>query len=115
MLNYVDAITLSYKEARDGLPHSGGRDSCEGQTEQAVAAATKATTELMRIANFVRTSDHEPDFQAFLDRWFVLVPGCNVENQMCGNPEALALARQKPTGPYLPLQRRISKRRSSQE
>ena len=32
-----------------------------------------------------------------------------------GDPEALAIARQKPTGPYLPLQRRISKRRSSRE
>lgn len=115
VLNYVDAITLSYKEARDGLPHSGGRDSCEGQTEQAVAAATKATMELMRTARLVRMGDYEPALQAFLDRWFTLVPGCNVENQMCGNPEALALARQKPTGPYLPLQRRISKRRSSRE
>ena len=112
VLNYVDAITLNYKEARDGLPHSGGRDSCAGQTEQAVAAATEATMELIRAARLMGTGDYEPALHAFLDHWFVLIPGCNVENQMCGNPEALAIARQNPTGPYLPLQRRRSKHRS---
>ena len=71
--------------------------------------------ELMRIARLARTGDYEPALQAFLDRWFTLDPGCNIENQMCGNPEALALARQELTGPYLPVQRRRSKRRSSTE
>jgi hypothetical protein len=113
VLNYVDAVTLNYKEARDGLPHSGARDSCAGRTEQAVAAATEATMELMHIARLARTGDHEPALEAFLDRWFTMVPGCNIENQMCGNPQALAIARQEPTGPYLPVQRRRSKRRSS--
>ncbi len=115
VLNYVDAVTLDYSEARDGLPHSGARDSCEGQTAQAVVAATEATMEVMRIARLMRMGDYEPALQAFLDRWFTLVPGCNVENQMCGNPEALAIAREKPTGPYLPLERRRSKRRSNRE
>jgi len=115
VLNYVDAVTLSYEEARDGLPHSGASDSCAGQTEQAVAAATEATMELMRTARLARTGDYEPALQAFLDRWFTLIPDCNVENQMCGNPEALEIARQKPTGPYLPLQRKRSKRQAKKK
>lgn len=115
VLNYVDAITLSYREARDGLPHSGGMDSCAGETKDAVTGATQATRELLNVMTAAVRQNRDPSLSEFLDRWFVLHPGCTVENEMCGNPDALAIARKKPTGPYLPLQRRRSKRLSKKQ
>ena len=113
VLNYVDAITLHYREARDGLPHSSARDTCAGETTQSVTAATTATLELMRLLRLAIAQEQSPALDAFLDRWFVLRPGCDVDNEMCGNPEALAIARKHPTGPYLPVQRHRSERRSN--
>lgn len=112
VLNYVDAITLGYQEDRDGLAHSGARDSCAGDTDESVAAATAATLELMEVWALAMSDEHDLSPDEFLDRWFVLRAGCSLENEMCGNPEAIALARQHPTGPYLPVQRHRSKRRA---
>jgi hypothetical protein len=101
VLNYLEAISDEYVERRDGVSHSNGMDSCTDEMRPRVEAATEATLQLLQTAIAVRDTGDHAAIDTYLDRWFMLRPGCNVANQMCGNPGWLEVARRGPTGPYL--------------
>lgn len=99
--NYVDVISDRYREKRDGLAHSDYMDRCE-ETDLSpiVQAAEEATKELFDAAAVAFEMDDVAGIQPVLESWMSLKPGCDFDNEMCGNREMLTLARRDPTKPY---------------
>jgi hypothetical protein len=102
VLNYIDAISTHFVESRDGLAHSRYLDGCvEDDVKPLFVAVDQATAELFDA--FVRTQEgDEAAINQLFDRWLVPEEGCTVENDFCGNPKGVALARRDPTSTYLP-------------
>lgn len=94
VMNYADALTKDYDEARDGLRHSGTMDECEAENAPVTGAAVQATAELM----LARGS--EAEVTAMMDSWLVTLPGCVMSNDYCASPW-LAFAREDQTHSYL--------------
>ncbi len=95
VLNYAEAISHDYDEARDGLRHSASLDLCTGDTHPVVTAAREASVDFLRT---VTAAPSEVD--TVLDRWLTHESGCTIDNGYCGSPW-VAVAKRDPTHPYL--------------
>ncbi len=97
--NYVDAVSYSYKQDRDGLRHSWAMDRCNKEAVDIAAGALEATTDFLAII----ASDDDVmavDLERFFDDWMIYEPGCNAENDFC-NSKWADIARMDPSLPIL--------------
>ena len=97
--NYVDAVTSSYKQDRDGLRHSWAMDRCNKEAVDIAAGALEASTDFLTIL----ASDDDAmtvDLEHFFDNWMVYEQGCNAENDFC-NSKWADIAQMDPSLPVL--------------
>ena len=104
VFNYVEAVTGTLRESRDGIPHSNGMDDCGEATVATRAAARQATTELFLAARDVYEGRDAGAVEVVLDDWVTYRPGCTLDDAFCDNGTWLELARKGPAEP-LPLLR----------
>jgi len=99
VMNYVDAVTYSYKQDRDGLRHSWAMDRCKEEAVDIAAGALEATTDFLAI---ISSDDNVMaiDLERFFDDWMVYEQGCNAENDFC-NSRWAEIARMDPSLPVL--------------
>jgi len=100
VLNFVDAVSDDYSEARDGLAHSYAMDACNARTEPLREAAAEATFELLGALLSPSTQDARDVVSAVADRWMALTPGCTMDNDYCDSPW-LELAQEAPAEPIM--------------
>ena len=101
VVNYVDAISKHYDEERDGLAHSDFMDNCrESDLAPIVEAAGHSTSEFLKASADALEEGDNTAVMKVLDDWVSLKPGCDFDNDMCGNQRMLNLARRNPTQPY---------------
>lgn len=100
LMNYSDSMSSSWRESRDGIRHSPAMDVCNGETEPVVAAALKATIDMMRATRAALGKQDRPEIEAVLDKWLTYKPGCTLDNRYCDSPWA-ERARRNPSRPYL--------------
>ena len=102
--NYVDAISEGYGEKRDGLAHSDYMDRCEkAALAPRVKVTEEATAELFGAVTVAMEQGNPSSTEAVLESWISLKPGCDFDNDMCGNHRMLTLARRDPTEPYFDM------------
>jgi hypothetical protein len=102
VMNFIDAITDDFDERRDGLAHSKTMDDCLApELWELLNAATRATTDLLGAAREEIAGRDSGAMDAVLSRWLTLVPGCTLDDGLCGNERWLEIARREQTGPYV--------------
>lgn len=104
VLNFDEALTADYDEARDGLRHSGAMDRCDGTTDPIFQAAIEASAELVAVTlTMDGETVREPDVanvQPVLDAWMSHEPGCGYAGGYCDSPW-LPLVTEETTRPLL--------------
>jgi hypothetical protein len=95
VLNYIGpALVPGYQPQLGGYPHLSKQDGCDEsdpKTKARVAAAVEASAALLTAA--AMSGDRAPRMEAAsqaLGGWVEYVPGCNKENDWCGNAPPLA-------------------------
>ena len=106
VLNWVDPVLASdYAPARDGWPHQSSLDVCEGDgATHRVEAARQASQQLFRAAS----SDGDRASRllatsAVIDDWLRYEPGCDSENDFCGQAHSGAGCSSTAASPMLGL------------
>ncbi|MEO0322266.1 MAG: hypothetical protein AAF447_04880 [Myxococcota bacterium] len=101
VFNFVEAVSGTLRESRDGLAHSDAMDQCSEETADTRAAARRATGELFVAAREVFLGRDADAVESVLDAWLRYRPGCSVADEFCDNGRWLRLARQDPSEPFL--------------
>ncbi len=100
IMNYVEAVSGELEEKKDGMAHSDSMDACDGETDPMFNAAKEATIHLITASTQGDVNLREEKIQEVLDTWLVYEKGCDHSNNYCDS-KWVAVARKKPTGPYL--------------
>ncbi len=101
VFNFVEAVSGTLRESRDGLPHSDAMDRCSEETAELRAAATRATGELFLAAREVFLGRDAQAVESILDAWLRYRAGCSVADEFCDNGRWLTLARRDPSEPFI--------------
>lgn len=81
VLNFVDALSSTHDEARDGLRHSSGLDECDGVGAPAAQAARVASLEWIEAL----IDEGPAGANRVLAGWLDRREGCTIDNGYCGN------------------------------
>lgn len=100
VMNYVEAVAGDLDEGRDGMAHSDSMDTCTDETAGLFNAAGEATIELLIASSLALSEEGDDPVVEVLETWLREEPGCTDANDYCGS-KWVAVAREKPTGPYL--------------
>lgn len=88
VLNWIDPVLAwDYSPARDGWPHQSSLDACDGDaaTVRRVEAARQASQGLVRaVMGEGDRASRLAGTSALLDEWLTYEPGCDAENDFCG-------------------------------
>ena len=100
VLNFVDAISGSFDEQRDGIAHSYHMDTCDwdGDNAEIITAVTDATEETFGIFLSQSKSDAEKKVNEIIKNWMLFKPGCGYSNNYCDS-KWLPIIREDPTTP----------------
>ncbi|MCA2981785.1 MAG: hypothetical protein INH41_01145 [Myxococcaceae bacterium] len=96
VMNFVDAMSTRYDEARDGLRHSSGLDVCDERGAGPAQAARVASLEF--LDGLFQEGPEGAD--RVVESWLAHTPGCSIENAYCDN-EFVPAARASGTTPLL--------------
>jgi len=101
-MNYLEAIDGDLEESRDGLAHSDTFDMCrEEEMQPVVAAAVRATEDLFGAFGDRASGADAAALESFVEDWMTLEPGCDIDNDYCGQTHWVELARKTATEPYV--------------
>lgn len=99
VLTYLGGFSPTWVERTSGPLHSSFLDQCTApENEKTVAAATRASAELMAATvEYWRTRDLR-SVELVLERWLTVHPGCNLDNSYCASPTFTLVEEEKRSG-----------------